>query len=461
MDFSHPDFRNADGTTRIVTMWDQTVPGNPPKGFTVGSVYSAEEINAALLTEQEGRETDFLQSRQSQKLVPEFDATGHGTAVLGIMAGNGLSSPEKIIGVAPEAEIIVVKLGNPDGRGFPRTTQLMTAIDYAVRFAINTGKPLAINISFGNNYGAHTGDSILEQYIDTVSNLYRMSIVTGTGNEGGSSRHTSGRLEAGEGETIEIYVADYLRSFNLQIWKHYLDEFDVYLESPTGRKIGPLSVYSQVQTYVLPEEIISVYYSEPTPYNPEQEIYLSWIPQREYITPGIWRVRLEPKRIVSGDYNMWLPVAGSTSSEVSFVRPVIFDTLLVPSTARNVISVSAYDSRNDTFALFSGRGPRPEQYLSQTVRKPDLAAPGVEINSCRAGGGYALFSGTSFAAPFVTGAAALLMEWGIVNGNDAYLYGEKLRVSLMKGARKLPFQETIPSPLVGYGALCVAESLPE
>ncbi len=453
VDIYHRDFQHLDGTTRIVTLWDQTVPGNPPTGFSVGSVYSQEELNWAIARNRNGED--------GRSIVPQFDSTGHGTAVLGIMAGNGNESGGNIVGVAPEADIIAVKMGSPNERGFPRTTQLMTAIDYALRYAIQQNKPLAINISFGNNYGAHNGDSILERYIDTISNLYQVTVVTGTGNDGITARHTSGVLQTRRQELVEIYVGDYMQSFNLQIWKHYLDEFDVVLESPTGRRIGPFSTYSRVQNYLLPEENIAVYYSDPTPYNPEQEIYISWIPRQDYVTAGIWKVYLEPREIIAGDYNMWLPVEGSTSSEVSFVTPSIFNTLVVPSTARYVISVSAYDSRKDTFANFSGRGPNVEPGIPQQVAKPDLAAPGVAINSCNVGGGYGIFSGTSFAAPFVTGAAALLMQYGIVEGNDPYLYGEKVRANLIKGARKLPFQQTRPSPLVGWGALCVRDSLPE
>lgn len=448
VDFYHRDFRNADGTTRIVTMWDQTTPGNPPAGFRTGSVYSEAEINEALALEGN--------RARSREIVPQFDATGHGTAVLGIMAGNGLSSIERNVGVAPESDIIVVKLGNPDGKGFPRTTELMLALDYTMRFAMETGKPLSINISFGNNYGAHTGDSLLERYIDTIANMYKVFIATGTGNDGITARHTAGRLSAFETETVEIFAAAYLSSFNLQIYKHYSDSFDIVIESPDGRRIGPLSPYSRVQEYTLPGDIISVYYSEPTPFTPAQEIYISWIPVHTYVTSGIWKIYLIPRNIIAGDYNMWLPVAGSTSSEVSFVNPVLFNTLVVPSTARYVMSVAAYDSRFDTYAAFSGRGAENQLPISA---KPDLAAPGVAINTCRAGGGYGLFSGTSFAAPFVTGAGALLMQYGIVDGNDPYLYGEKVRASLQRGARRLTFQESVPSPLVGYGALCVADSI--
>lgn len=459
VDYFHPDFRNSDGTTRIVTMWDQTVPGNPPAGFSVGSVYSATDINRALgvdIVKEEGEANTI-----GNTIVPQFDGTGHGTAVLGIMAGNGNASGGEIVGVAPEASIIVVKMGNPDSRGFPRTTQLMMAMDYSIRYAIEVGMPLAINISYGNNYGAHNGDSILERYIDTVSSLHKISIVAGTGNDGITARHTSGNLQSGRNETIELYVGDYVNSFNLQIWKHYLDEFEIELETPTGRRVGPLSPYARVQNYTLPMEEIAVYYSDPTPYNPEQEIYISWIPRETYITSGIWKIHIYAKEIFAGDYDMWLPVAGSTSSEVSFVTPSIFNTLVIPSTARYVISVSAYNSRNGSFANFSGRGPSVEQGIPQRIAKPDLAAPGVGINTCSVGGGYREVSGTSFAAPFVTGAAALLMQYGIVEGRDPYLYGEKLRASLIRGAKRLPFQQMQPSSLVGWGALCVADSLPE
>ena len=99
--------------------------------------------------------------------------------------------------------------------------------------------------------------------------------------------------------------------------------------------------------------------------------------------------------------------------------------------------------------------------LSVPQVKPDLAAPGVDVQTAAAGGGYTSVTGTSFAAPFVSGGAALLMEWGIVNGNDPYLYGEKIRAYLQRGAQKLPGYRQWPNASVGYGRLCLESSLPD
>ena len=233
----------------------------------------------------------------------------------------------------------------------------------------------------------------------------------------------------------------------------------MYIDTPFGRRIGPVSDLNTVFEFTSMGNVISAYYGMPTPYNPKQEIFISFSPEKDYLTPGIWKIYLRSKRIVSGEFDMWLPVAGSTSAEVSFVRPDTYNTITVPATARYVISVAAYDSRNDTYASFSGRGPDIEYVSTAYVQKPDMCAPGVAINSTRPGGGYGEFSGTSFAAPFVTGAAALLMQYGIVDGNDRYLYGEKLRAELIRGARPLAVQQYFPSPLLGWGALCVADSI--
>ena len=159
VDFFHPDFRNEDGSSRILRLWDQSVNGNPPNGYTKGTEYTKEEIDEALvLGETEGRRLIALHIEEApvaRPLIPSGDFSGHGTAVLGIAAGNGRASDGVNRGVAYESEILVVKMGNAGANSFPRTTELMEGIDYLVRQAAALGKPIAINISFGNNYGSH------------------------------------------------------------------------------------------------------------------------------------------------------------------------------------------------------------------------------------------------------------------------------------------------------------------
>ena len=446
IDYFHPDFRNEDGTTRILKLWDQTVPGNPPKGYATGSEYTEEEINEALsLSETEGR-----------RLVPVRDISGHGTAVLGIAAGNGRASSGENRGVAYKSGILAVKLGIPREDSFPRTTELIQAVDYLVRQSLEMGMPMAINLSFGNNYGSHRGDSLLETYLDSVSNMGRLCICTGTGNNGNQALHTGGRIRTGEVQEIELGVSPYEAALNVQLWKHYEDVMEIYLENPTGMRIGPLYENLGPQRYRAEDTELLIYYGKPGPYFVTQEIYIDFIPTGNYVNSGVWKIILRGKDIKDGQYFFWLPGGNVLNPLTSFYLPRAEGTLTIPSTALRLISVGAYDSRSDVYADFSGRGSRFLPY-----GKPDFVAPGVDITAPRPGGSYGSFTGTSFAAPFATGACALLMEWGIVRGNDPFLYGEKVKAYLRRGARRLPGYEEFPNETVGWGALCVRGSIPE
>lgn len=446
IDYFHPDFRNEDGTTRILKLWDQTVPGNPPKGYATGSEYTEEEINEALsLSETEGR-----------RLVPVRDISGHGTAVLGIAAGNGRASSGENRGVAYKSGILAVKLGIPREDSFPRTTELIQAVDYLVRQSLEMGMPMAINLSFGNNYGSHRGDSLLETYLDSVSNMGRLCICTGTGNNGNQALHTGGRIRTGEVQEIELGVSQYEAALNVQLWKHYEDVMEIYLENPTGMRIGPLYENLGAQRYRAGDTELLIYYGKPGPYFVTQEIYIDFIPTGNYVDSGVWKIILRGKDIKDGQYFFWLPGGNVLNPLTSFYLPRAEGTLTIPSTALRLISVGAYDSRSDVYADFSGRGSSFLPY-----GKPDFVAPGVDITAPRPGGSYGSFTGTSFAAPFATGACALLMEWGIVKGNDSFLYGEKVKAYLRRGARRLPGYEEFPNETVGWGALCVKGSIPE
>ncbi|MCD8134032.1 MAG: S8 family serine peptidase [Clostridiales bacterium] len=443
IDYAHPDFRNADGTTRIVELYDQVS----------GEIFDSDQINKALAQTTES---------ERYRIVPSRDTSGHGTHVAGICAGNGRASGGVYRGVAPESPILIVKMGNADPDGFPRTTELMLAVDYVLRRARELQMPVAVNISFGNNYGSHAGTSLLETYLSEVSSFWKSVIVTGSGNEGASRIHTSGFLSDGSvaanRETIVFSVGEYEPSLNLQLWKSYEDVFDIYLHDPQGNQIGPLPTTPQTQLYQTAGTKLLVYYGEPRPYSTDQEIYFDFVPSGSYIDAGLWELALLPRKIVTGRYDLWFPGQSVISAGTGFLTPTTAHTITVPATAAKVISVGAYDAVYDSYASFSGRGAA----MTDTSRmKPDLAAPGVDVISCAPGGGYTAKSGTSMAAPFVTGAAILLMEWGIRLGNDPYLYGEKVKAYLRRGAKKMPGFSEYPNNRVGYGALCVRDSLPE
>ena len=446
VDYAHPDFRNEDGTTRILALWDQTIPGRPPEGYRIGTEYTQQEINEALAADTESAR---------YALVPSRDVSGHGTRVLGLAAGNGRASGGRYRGIASRSPILAVKLGMPREEGFPRTTELMQGLDYCIRKALELRLPVAVNISIGNTYGAHDGTSLLETYIADIANVWKSVICIGTGNEGYAAGHAAGILQERTTETVELAVGEYETAFSIQIWKSYLDEVDITLISPGGRRAGPIQKLLGAQRFVLEETEILLYYGEPSPYSQSQEIYLELLPRGDYVDTGIWTLELAAGEIRDGHYHIWLPSSAALNGGTRFLRASADTTLTIPSTARRIAAIGAYDSRTLTYADFSGRGG-----TCDLREKPVLVAPGVRILTTAPGGTYAEVTGTSFATPFATGAAALLLQWGIVDGNDPYLYGEKAIAFLKKGTRPLPAYAEYPNPEVGWGRLCILEAFP-
>ena len=461
IDYAHPDFCNSDGSTRILELWDQTL----------NRVYTQVEINAALQAPTE---------QQRYELVPSRDISGHGTHVAGIAAGNGRASGGRYVGVAPESSPLIVKLGVAKTNGFPRTTELMAAVDYVLRRAEQYQMPVAVNLSFGNNYGGHDGRSLLETYLNEVSSYWKNVIVAGTGNEGASRIHTSGRFpmqnetsvflkQKGTTSTasevkseaipatinntvpqdIQLAVGAYETGFSLQIWKSYADDMRVTVIHPNGISSSEIRLEQGIQRIYLEGTELLVYYGTPLPYTVSQEVFLDFISSGAYVDSGVWIIRLTPGRIVEGSYDMWLPWQGGLSEGTGFLYPTEETTLTIPSTADKVISVAAYDSRYQTLADFSGRG----YTRNRTEIKPDVAAPGVDIIAAAPGGGYDTRTGTSMAAPYVTGLAARKMQRGIVQGEDPYLYGEKIKAQFHREARPLDVRREYPNPELGWGIL--------
>lgn len=317
IDYENVVFRNADGTTRIRSLWDQTIAGNPPEGYAIGTEYTREQIDEALMAT----------TRQVRlQIVPSQDVSGHGTSVAGIAAGNS----EEYRGVAFQSELLVVKLGTAMEEGFPRTTELIQALDYVVRKALEYQMPVAVNLSFGNTYGPHDGSSLLERFIEDIANIWKSVICIGTGNEGSSAGHTSGVLSESEEVVIQLAVQQNEPSINVQIWKAYFDLVDISLISPSGVRIGPIQEQLGSQRFVVGNTQILLYYGEPSPFSIDQEIFLDFLPRDTYIDSGVWRIVLTPREIVNGEFALWLPSQAVLNQGTGFLFPAEERTLTIP-----------------------------------------------------------------------------------------------------------------------------------
>lgn len=437
IDYTHQDFRRADGGSRILFLWDQTGVGRAPSGFSDGVEYTNEQLNQALA------------SPEPEKVVPERDDVGHGTAVAGIAAGNGTDNK----GVAPEADLIVVKVGMKGYRSFARTTELMRAVKYVIEKAMLQGKPVAVNLSFGTNLGSHLGDSLFETYLAEISSLWKTVIVVPTGNEGSAGHHYAGQINTGQTLEVDFFTASGIGSFYITLWKQFEDSFSVEVIFPSGKSSGILGIENQTKVVREGENVLTMIYGQPSRYSFRQEIFFHVRAAGNYLESGLWKIRVIAGRITDGAFNMWLPTVEEVTEKTFFSEASEKNTLTLPSTAARVIRVAGYNDRLGNIAEFSGRGNE-----NLALPNPDLAAPAVGILSAKAGGGYDAFTGTSIAAPFVTGAAALMMQWGIVNGKDPFLYGERVRAFLRLGADRREYVR-YPNQTFGYGTLCLNSTI--
>lgn len=459
IDYLLPDFQ-FEGQSRILYLWDQSLPPDEasgrrtPAGFRVGVEFTRQQMNEAIAAY---RRTGNRQ--EALRLVPQQDISGHGTGVAAVAASS--NSDVLLQGVAPGCELIVVKLDASLENNFPGTTQLMRGVTYALRKALELNRPLVINLSYGNSYGSHDGSSLLERFLDNAAGVGRCVICVGCGNEGSGGGHLEGNVR--DGQTVELSVAPREFTLNVQLWKSYEDSFRVVLNAPDGSRYEVQTEGNPGrQQVILGTTKILIYVGMPTPYSGLQELFFVFLPMEEYVDSGIWSWEFEEIKVVSGNYQLYLPTALQRNVGTRFFRSTPSLTQTIPSTARSVISVAAYNDTLEAYADFSGRGLTDSGsiYLDSEGGKPDLAAPGVGLLAARAGGGTESYTGTSFSTPMVTGSAALLMEWGIVRGNDPYLYGEKVKAFLRRGARPLRGEQEYPNNRVGWGALCVGESLP-
>lgn len=471
IDYLREDFKASGGRTRIAAVWDQTIQSvnyeedtgeaagteqydrEQVQGMVqYGTVYTREDINAALAAEREGQ--------NPYDIVPSRDENGHGTFLAGVAAA---SETADYIGAAPEAEILMVKLKPakkylrdfyllPEQVEAYSETDMMMGVRFLQQYAIREKKPLVICVGLGTASGSRTGALPFADLLNTLARQVNTVVVTCTGNEANNRTHTSGlAVSDTEPSEIEITVGADERGFVMEIWAESLDILSVAITSPSGERISRIPARIDtggVYNFLLERSQVAVNYRVVESASGYEVIFMRFINPAQ----GIWKIHVYSLTNIVGRYNAWLPLKQFLSGDTYFLNSNPSTTLTEPGAAERVISVGAYNHITDASYVASGRG-----YTATGLVKPDFVAPGVDVYGVRAGGGYTTRTGTSVAAAHAAGAAALLLTWGVTNGNLPYMGTNEVKSVLIRGAKR-ENNTVYPNNIYGYGKMDVIEA---
>ena len=457
-------FRNVDGSTRIIGIWDQTnnsdnsnnIENETAKPFSAfsalyGTQYTAEEINLA------------LNSDNPASIVPTRDENGHGTFLASIAAGNRDERAE-FSGAAPQASIAMVKLKPAkqylrdfyliqDGADAYQENDIMMGVSYLYFLARKYSMPLVVCIPLGTNMGSHMGMSRLGQYLNQVSLSNGSAVITAAGNETGARHHFRAVMDADTDEvTAELRVGEREAGFSMELWAENMGAYTVGFISPTGEVAREISVPLRGEntvSFLLEQTQITVYTQIADVSSGSQFIFMRF----ENPMSGIWRILIRNSLDIRETFHIWLPVRGFISDETYFLRPDPDTIITDPGNARYLITVTAYDHTKNSIYIHASRG-----YSLSGRIKPDLAAPGVNILGASVSGRrLTRMSGTSVSAAHLAGAAAILLNWGVLNANYPYLNTPVLKSIFVRGAQRNPAL-TYPNREFGYGTLNLYEA---
>lgn len=457
-------FRNVDGSTRIIGIWDQTnnsdnsnnIENETAKPFSAfsalyGTQYTAEEINLA------------LNSDNPASIVPTRDENGHGTFLASIAAGNR-DERAGFSGAAPQASIAMVKLKPAkqylrdfyliqDGAEAYQENDIMMGVSYLYFLARKYSMPLVVCIPLGTNMGSHMGMSRLGQYLNQVSLSNGSAVITAAGNETGARHHFRAVMDASTDEvTAELRVGEREAGFSMELWAENMGAYTVGFISPTGEVAREISVPLRGEntvSFLLEQTQITVYTQIADVSSGSQFIFMRF----ENPMSGIWRILIRNSLDIRETFHIWLPVRGFISDETYFLRPDPDTIITDPGNARYPITVTAYDHTKNSIYIHASRG-----YSLSGRIKPDLAAPGVNILGASVSGRrLTRMSGTSVSAAHLAGAAAILLNWGVLNANYPYLNTPVLKSIFVRGAQRNPAL-TYPNREFGYGTLNLYEA---
>lgn len=451
IDYTHPAFRNPDGSTRILRIWDQTLQtGTAPSGLDYGSEYTSDMINTA------------LRSLSPFDLVPSRDTLGHGTSVAGIACGSSDPSAD-FSGAAPQSSLLVVKLKAakqylrdyfliPDSATAYQESDLMLGIRYLVQTSQQLRMPLVICISLGSSQGSHTGTAPLEEVLTSAQFNAGIYAVAGTGNETGKGHHYRGLLTAAEESTeIELLVDQETHGFVVEFWADSPELYSIGFTSPLGETIQPVQPRnntSQIFDFLLEESQIVLTYTIVELLTGSQVAVMRF----QNPSQGIWRIRIVNKSFISGVFHLWLPITGLVDPEIRFYDPSADTTLVIPSCAAAIITTSTYNAANNSLFANSGRG-----FTRNGLIKPDFASPGVAVSAPSVNGQYTALTGSCASAALTSGAAALLAESGLRQSTPRYFTAEELKSLFLRGTRRSNIY-TYPNREWGYGTMDLYES---
>lgn len=435
IDYRKDAFKFEDGSTKILGIWDQTVDGKRQDDLYFGSTYTSDDINNA------------NRSSDPYSIVPSVDEDGHGTFLASVAASN---EPGEYIGAAPKAYLLIVKLKKAsqylidrylitnDNPNLYESTDYMLGMKYILDASEKFNMPIVMCIGMGTNDGAHDGNSLIEEYISFVSQRVGYAFVTAVGNEANAKHHTQGRIPATRAaDRISIKVGEQGASFTVIIHSPGYDKISAGVTSPTGEAVSRVSFQSGLEfsnQLVLENTRITLRYFRDNNNN----VIVSF----KNATQGIWNIILYGDLIINGEYWAWLPITGQISPTVEFLRPTPEYTIVIPSTALRAIKCGAYNSKDQSLLVSSSWGPTRLLRIA-----PDFVAPGVDVKGIYPTG-YGTMTGTSVAAAITAGIAALLFEWGIVNGNKPAMDSDLIRSYLISGCQR---ERNLAYPNIQWG----------
>lgn len=452
IDYLNPRFTTPTGESRIVAIWDQTLNVGPnPKTFPYGTVFNKLEINEAIRANALGK--------SSYEIVNHKDEVGDGTAIAGIIGGRSLAEDDFFKTVAPKCEFAIVKLteavdvtleslGIEKGtKNVYQSTNISSAIRYLSDLQVDLKKPMVVYFALGSNVGGRDGDTVLERYIDNLTQRSNFSVVTNTGDQGEGTTHTSGILGAtGATKDILINIDKGQNSLNISIYTSILDTISLTITSPLGASISKISFppIEQQNKYLTfkEDDLIVQYFGES---RPTGTVIVNILIKNT--VEGIWKVSLFGELIISGKYNAWLLQSELLRGNTRFLEPVSNTTLLTPSSSVNILVTSYYDQIKNIAPPESGKG-----FPTNGRIEPSLSTEGIDMLTVGLNNSLTVASGAAISGAILASAVALIYQWGIVQGNYLEFYPPRLKNLLIASTIK-DDDKIYPNIEWGYGKL--------